>query len=309
MARTKQAATPIPMATPAPVKTSPAGSPAPDATPAPEASPADRAVTDTSAPPKVLHPPKKAAPAAKKSLSFQDFINEANSSGDDDADANPRARKLRRKALLESMPVMNLSSQAFSPTAEERPKTPPTPGAAGATDADAMEVDGKAPADLAGVPPADLAGLPPFDIFGDSDDEGPATWGGGCLSPRTCAKEHNTNPTHDPTHDPTHAKEPCRLMPKNYKQKPPMHSGSVYNATELVRRKSTSVARTPCPPATVSAPDQNAPEIENLQSPASKETPLPSFLKRTCSGLSDDEDVDTNSAFCNLHFQFTHVFQ
>jgi hypothetical protein len=242
----------------------------------------------------MLNPPKKTAPTAQQVLNFEDHINNANSSGDDDDDdddddGNPRARKLRRKALLESMPVINLGSQTFSPIGEERPKTPPTPGApgapgaAGAKETDAMDLDGKAPADLAGVPPADQAGVTPFDIFGDSDDEGPATWGGGCLSPKTCAKEHNADPPTDKEHnaDPPHDKQP-RLMPKNYKKKPPMHSGSVYNATELVRRNSTYIARNQSPPAVFPTQEQNAPEIEN---PVSSQ-------KR--SGLSDDEDVDTN---------------
>jgi hypothetical protein len=154
-----------------PAQTAP--TPAPTPTP-PSSSPADRPPTDTSASPKVLHPPKNPAPADKKSLTFQDFINDANSS-DDDRDTNPRARKLQWKAMFELMPVINLSSQTFAPIGEERPKTPPTPVGKDA-DADAMDLDGKAPAALGGVPPGD--------IFGDSDDEHdvpqePPTWGGG----------------------------------------------------------------------------------------------------------------------------------
>ena len=190
--------------------------------------------------------------------------------------------------MLEQKPVLNHSSQEFSPIGEERPKTPPTPGGAGEKDADAMEVDGKAPpapADSPGVPPADIFGVPPADIFGDSDDEddarqAPPTWAGGCLSPKTCAKEHNTDPTQD--------KQPCRLMPKNYKKKPPMHSGSVYNAAELVRSTSTYTARNQSHPGNFTTPEKPPAGIDSL---INKETPLPSFLKQA---LSDCDDVDTN---------------
>ena len=334
MARTKSVpapASPQTASTPAPAR-APAALSTP--APAPDASPADRPATDTSAPPKVLHQPKKPAHAAKKSLKFQDFINDANSSGDD-ADANPRARKLQRQRMLEQMPVMNLGSRAFSPIGKERPKTPPTPGGADDKDADAMEVDGKAPADLDGKAPADLDGKapsylagvppPPTDIF-ESDDEDdmcqePATWAGDCLFPKTCTKENhmdNDPKGNDPvdnspcTEEPADQdKQPCRLMPRNYNKKPPMHSGSVYNATQLVRMNSTYIARNQSSgafPGAFSTPDESVPEIEN---PISKETTTkavglvwgggsggsptpfvaPNFLKR--SGLSEDEDVDT----------------
>jgi len=271
----------------------------------PEASPADRPATDTSALPQL--PPKKTAPAAKKSLSFQDFINDASSGSDDDStgstDGNSRARKRHKQRMLELMPVINLGSQAFSPIGEERPKTPPTPGGAGAKDADAMEEDAKAPA-----APADSFGVPPFDIFGDSDDEQdfkdmpkePATWGerGGCLFPKNCNKEYHMDsdpkgndpvdnepcteglPDPDPTQGVQH-KQPCRLMPKNYKKKPPMHSGSVYNAAELVRSTSTYLARNQSPPRNFTTPEKPPTGIDSL---LNKETPLPSFLN----------DVDTN---------------
>jgi hypothetical protein len=166
------------------------------------------------------------------------------------------------------MPVINLGSQAFSPIGEESPTTPPTPGGAGEKDTDAMEEDGKAPADLGEVTAAD--------IFGDSEDEQDCidckdmpqepTWGGGCTSP----------------------KQPCRLIPKNYKKKPPMHSGSVYNAAELVRSTSTYTACKQSPPANFTTPEKPSVDIDSL---LNKETPLPSFLKQT---LSDCDDVDTN---------------
>jgi hypothetical protein len=178
-----------------------------------------------------------------------------------------------------------------------------------------MDVDGKAPADIFGVPPAALGGVPPADIFGDSDDsdDAPPTWGGGCLSPKTCTQKHHTDtdpkdsdvaglpdfaslpdiaslPDLPGLTDPADHKQPCRLMPKNYK-KPPMHSGSVYNATELVRRNSTCVARNQSPPAAFSTPDKGAAQIENL---VNKETPLPDAQKRSGLSASEDEDVDTN---------------
>ena len=64
-------------------------------------------------------------------------------------------------------------------------------------------------------------------------------------------------------------KQACRLMPKNYKKKPPMHSGSVYNAAALVRSKST-YGRNASPPGAFSTPDKSASRIENL---VSKQTP------------------------------------
>ena len=275
MARTKSA--------PTPASEKAASTPAP----APAASPADRPATDTSAPPRVLHPPKKSAPAAKKSLNFQDFLNDANSSGDDSddrgagADENPRARKLQKQRMLETMPVMNLGSQAFAPIGEGRPKTPPTPGAQALAVYNATELvrrNGQALADAMdedAVSPADPPALSAQDIFGSSDDEGgarqePTTWGGGCLFPKTCTKEYhmdNDPKGNDPVDndpcterlagpDPTPDKEPCRLMPKNYKKKPPMHSGSVYNATGLVRRHSF-VARNQSPQPTCSSQSEN----------------------------------------------------
>ncbi len=153
--------------------------PASSTTPAPPAvSPADRPATDTSAPPRLVHPPKKPAPADQKSLSFQDVVNGASDSDEDD---NPRPSKLRRKALLESMPVINLGSQAFAPIGEERPKSPGTPD-------DTMDLDGGAPAASTadtpdGAPVASTAAstvssvstsatdVSAADIFGSSDDE------------------------------------------------------------------------------------------------------------------------------------------
>ena len=230
--------------------TTPGSMPAADApaagAPAAGASPAGRPLTNTTAPP----PPRKPAPGPKRCLDMETCFNE-----DDSGDESPRPAKFARFPD-ESMPVLNLNAVPFSPTAGAAPKTPATPGGE-----DDMQQDAKAPDALTQPSPVTSATMHVSDATYPEATAADAAED--LMQPDSDPKgKQRSYPMHsEPEDTEPDCSQACRLMPKNYKKKPPMHSGSVYNASELARRSSTHVARNQSPPNLFTTPDKGAAEL------------------------------------------------